>query len=263
MPARVLDGKVIVIVGASSGIGASALAACVAAGARVVGVEPEAATRQVVESEAVKRLVGDARHAGTARAAIRLALEAFSGFDGLYHVAGGSGRSFGDGPLHAISDAGWSETLRLNLDSSFNSARAATECFLERKRPGSVVLTSSVLARFPSPTHFATHAYAAAKAGILGLVTAAASHYAPQGVRFNAILPGLVDTPMSARAMGDPRIQAFVRERQPLDGGRIGQPADLDGAALFLLSDQSRFVTGQCLAVDGGWSVSDAGRRDA
>jgi NAD(P)-dependent dehydrogenase (short-subunit alcohol dehydrogenase family) len=260
MAGGALEGKVVVIVGASSGIGASALRACLAAGARVVGVEPEDAETHVPEGRAVRTLVGDARTPGTARAAIREALASFSGFDALFHVAGGSGRRHGDGPLGELSDAGWDETLRLNLSSAFYSARAAVESFLERGTAGSVLLTGSVLGASPSPAHFDTHAYAAAKAGIVGLVTSAAAFYAPRGIRVNALLPGLVDTPMSARAMTDPRIAAFVREKQPLDGGRAGRPSDLDAAAVFFLSDASRFVTGQALAVDGGWSVTDAGR---
>jgi NAD(P)-dependent dehydrogenase (short-subunit alcohol dehydrogenase family) len=72
------------------------------------------------------------------------------------------------------------------------------------------------------------------------------------------ISPGLVDTPMSRRAMGDPEIVDFVRAKQPLDGGRPGCPGDLDEAVIFFLSDASGFVTGQVLAVDGGWTVTDA-----
>jgi NAD(P)-dependent dehydrogenase (short-subunit alcohol dehydrogenase family) len=67
----------------------------------------------------------------------------------------------------------------------------------------------------------------------------------------------LVETPMSQRAVGDEAIAAFVRSKQPLDGGRVGQPSDLDAAVVYLLSDQARLVTGQVLAVDGGWSVSE------
>jgi NAD(P)-dependent dehydrogenase (short-subunit alcohol dehydrogenase family) len=73
----------------------------------------------------------------------------------------------------------------------------------------------------------------------------------------NVLAPGLVETPMSRRAVGDEAIAAFVRSRQPLDGGRIGQPADLDAAVVYLLSDQAKFVTGQVLSIDGGWSVSE------
>jgi NAD(P)-dependent dehydrogenase (short-subunit alcohol dehydrogenase family) len=115
----------------------------------------------------------------------------------------------------------------------------------------------SVLASAPSPRFFATHAYAAAKAAIIGLATASAAYYAPKGIRLNVIAPGLVETPMSRRAATDTVIQRFIATKQPLDGGRIGRADDLDAAVVFLLSDQSKFVTGQVLAVDGGWSVSE------
>lgn len=260
MPRGALEGRVVVIVGASTGLGLSGLRACVAAGARVVAVCP-VPEPSLAEAPGVRVHVGDARDAETARGAIRQALADLGGFDALYHVAGGSGRAFGDGPLHALTDAGWDETLRLNLTSAFYSARAATESFLARKVAGSVLLMGSALARSPAPGFFDTHAYAAAKAALLGLVTTAAASYAPDGIRFNAVMPGLTETPMSHRAMSDPRILAFVRSKQPLEGGRAGATADLDGAVVFFLSEDSRFVTGQALAVDGGWSVSDGSGR--
>jgi NAD(P)-dependent dehydrogenase (short-subunit alcohol dehydrogenase family) len=99
--------------------------------------------------------------------------------------------------------------------------------------------------------------YAAAKAGIIGLSRSAAAHYAAEGIRVNVLAPALVDTPMAQRAAGDEAIQAFIRTKQPLDGGRMGLPGDLDGAAVYLLSDGARFCTGQVLAVDGGWTVSE------
>jgi NAD(P)-dependent dehydrogenase (short-subunit alcohol dehydrogenase family) len=73
----------------------------------------------------------------------------------------------------------------------------------------------------------------------------------------NVLAPGLVATPMSKRAQGDAAILGFIRTKQPLDGGRIGMPEDLDAAAVWLLSDASRFVTGQVIAIDGGWEVSE------
>jgi NAD(P)-dependent dehydrogenase (short-subunit alcohol dehydrogenase family) len=89
------------------------------------------------------------------------------------------------------------------------------------------------------------------------MTKAAASHYAAKNIRFNAICPGLVDTPMAARAVQDPEIQKFIVTKQPLDGGRIGRAEDLDAAVVFLLSDAAKFVTGQVLSVDGGWGVSE------
>jgi NAD(P)-dependent dehydrogenase (short-subunit alcohol dehydrogenase family) len=91
------------------------------------------------------------------------------------------------------------------------------------------------------------------------MTRSAAATYAPERIRFNVLAPGLVATPMSARAQADTDIQRFVRAKQPLDGGRMGRPEDLDAAVTWLLSDGARFVTGQVVAVDGGWGVSDAG----
>ena len=116
---------------------------------------------------------------------------------------------------------------------------------------------ASVLGFSPAPQFFATLAYAAAKAGAIGFTQACAARYAPHNIRFNALCPALVATPMSRRAQENPRILDYIRTKQPLDGGRIGRPEDCDAAAVYLLSDQSRFVTGQVLSVDGGWTVSE------
>ena len=131
---------------------------------------------------------------------------------------------------------------------------------MEAGTAGSVLNLGSVTPFSPSPRFFSTHAYAAAKAAIEGLTTSAAAYYAPRGIRFNVLLPGLTETPMSRRALRTPEILDFIRAKQPLDGGRAGQPSDLDAAVVFFLSDDSRFVTGQTLAVDGGWSVSEGTR---
>lgn len=201
--------------------------------------------------------IGDASDPTTADNAISLALSEFGRFDALYHVAGGSGRRAGDGPLHEISDEGWEFTQKLNLTSLFYSNRAAVRQFLKQQTAGSVLNMGSVLGWSPSPAYFATHAYATAKAAIIGLTQASAAYYAAHNIRFNVIAPGLVETPMAQRASGDATIQKFIAGKQPLDGGRIGQAADLDAAVVFFLSDQSRFVTGQILAIDGGWCVTE------
>lgn len=259
-----LSGKTIVIVGGTTGLGLSGAAACVDAGARVVVVgrnaDHAAAAVERLGANA-RRLVGDATEGETARGAVRLAVEEFGRLDGLYHVAGGSGRKHGDGPLDAISDDGWDYTLRLNLTSLFYSNRAAIRQFLEQNSPGAILNMGSVLGFSPSPRYFATHAYAAAKAAIEGLSRSAAAYYAPRDIRVNVVAPALVDTPMSERAVGDDAIMRYIATKQPLDGpkrgGRVGRPSDLDAAVVYFLSEQSRFVTGQTLAVDGGWSVTE------
>lgn len=255
-----MAGKRIVIIGGTAGLGLSAAKAFLAAGARigVVGMKAEsveAARRELSDTALVQQ--GDATKSETATTAIAQAVATFGGLDGLYHVAGGSGRRWGDGPLHELTDEGWDVTLNLNLNSVFYSNRAAVRQFLAQGTGGTVLNMSSVLGFSPSPKFFATHAYAAAKAAIIGLTRTCAAHYATQNIRFNALAPALVDTPMAQRAANDISILAFIKTKQPLDGGRIGQPADLDAAAVYFMSDASAFATGQVLAVDGGWCVSE------
>lgn len=255
-----LANKVLVVIGGTTGLGFSAAQAFIAEGARVVvvGRKPEhvdAAQREL--GAAARALAGDAMNPSTATDAIQTAVREFGGFHGLYHVAGGSGRRQGDGPLHEITDAGWSYTLNENLTSLFYSNRAAVQQFLSQGSGGAVLNMGSVLGFSPSPKFFSTHAYATTKAAIIGLTKASASFYASQNIRFNVLAPALVATPMSQRAQGDAAILAFIRTKQPLDGGRIGAPGDLDSAAVFFMSDESKFATGQVLAVDGGWCVSE------
>lgn len=261
MQTRRLEGQSIVIVGGTSGIGLSAAHACRREGARliVVGRPDDHADRAAAElGGEVRVLRGDATDPALAAGAIDDAVAAFGRVDGVFHVAGGSGRRWGDGPLDAISDAGWRQTLDLNLSSLFLTNRAAAQYFLRAGHGGAVLNMASVLAFSPSPAHFATHAYAAVKAGAIGLTRACAAYYAAHDIRFNVIAPALVQTPGAARAAADPRIAQYVRHKQPLDGGRIARPDDVDGAVVYLLSHESRFVTGQVLAVDGGWCVSEA-----
>ncbi len=258
--ARQLEQKRIVVIGGTTGLGWSAAQAFVRAGAQVVvvGRDPAAcarAGRELCGAGAAHR--ADATDSATAPRAIGLAVARFGGFDGLYHVAGGSGRRLGDGPLHEMTDDGWRATLELNLTSLVFSNRAAVRQFLAQGTGGAILNIGSVLGSSPSPRFFATHAYAAAKSAVLGFSKSIAAYYAPHGIRVNVLAPGLIETPMSERAAGDPAIREFIRTKQPLDGGRIGAPSDLDAAAVYFMSDAAKFTTGQVLAVDGGWSVTE------
>ncbi len=250
----------VVVIGGTSGLGLSAAKACVCVGANVVVVgrsADSAKQAQDILGAAAQVHLGDATDGSTASDAISLALDAFGRFDALYHVAGGSGRQFGDGPLHEVTDEGVNQTLQLNLASMILSNRAAVRAFLEHQTRGVILNMGSVLGDSPSPHYFATHVYAAAKAAVPGFTKSCAAYYARHNIRFNAIAPALVDTNMARRAVEDQEIREFIRTKQPLEGGRIGKPEDLDDAVVYLLSDASRYVTGQVLTVDGGWSVSD------
>lgn len=255
-----LSNKKIVVIGGTSGIGLSAAKSFVRHGATVVavGVDPESCKEAEVElGEQGIVLAGDARAEDTANTAIQKCLSDFGGFDGLFHVAGGSGRRFGDGPLHELTKDAWNQTFDLNLTSLMLSNKAAVRTWLDLKQGGSILNIASVLGFSPSPSYFTTHAYAAAKSAVFGLTKSIASYYAAHDIRVNALAPGLVKTPMSTRAATDEKILSFVRTKQPLDGGRMGNPDDLDSAAVYFMSDASKFTTGQILSIDGGWSISE------
>ena len=260
MPVTALQNKIILIMGGTTGLGWSAAQACVRSGSRVLLVGRDSGHL----ADAVAKLgsqadgmCGDATLPETSVEAVACAVQRWGQLDGLYHVAGGSGRRQGDGPLDQITESGWGHTMTLNLDSLFFSNRAATRQFLKQGGGGTILNMASVLGFSPAPRHFATHAYAAAKSAVIGLTRSCAAYYAPQGIRFNAVCPALVETPMSQRALSDLETMTYIREKQPLHEGRAGQPADLDDAVVYFLSDGSQFTTGQILSIDGGWSVSE------
>ncbi|MFK7788175.1 MAG: SDR family NAD(P)-dependent oxidoreductase [Phycisphaeraceae bacterium] len=265
-PAKPMHKKAFVVVGGTTGLGLSGANAILRAGGSVVvtgrtEASGKSAEQQLSSVGNAAVLIGDAQDASSTRQAIDLCVERFGRFDGLYHVAGGSGRRMGDGPLHEVTDEGIDATLSLNLASMIKSNREAVQAWLEGRAgttsQGVVLNMGSVLGWSPSPNFFATHVYASAKSAIIGFSKSCAAYYASHGLRFNVIAPALVETPMAQRAATNEGIMSFIKTKQPLDGGRIGQPEDLDDAVVYLLSDQSRYVTGQVLAVDGGWAVSE------
>ena len=258
-----LENKNIVIIGGTTGIGFSAAKAFIEQGAKVVVAgRNEETVRQAkaLLGDNAQAINGDARKADTAVNAINICIEKFGDFNGLYHVAGGSGRKMGDGPLHELSLDGWNKTLELNLTSLMLSNQAAIKKFLELKKPGTILNMGSVLGFSPSPLYFSTHAYSAAKSAIIGFSKSIAAYYAKDNIRINVIAPALVETPMAQRAATDENILSFIKTKQPLDGGRISEPGDMDGLAIYFMSDQSKFTTGQVVAVDGGWSISEGQR---
>ena len=255
-----LKDKNIVIIGGTTGIGLSAATAFIQQGAKVVVAgrnEENVEQAKAALGENAQAITADARKADTAVNAINACIQKFGSFDGLYHVAGGSGRKMGDGPLHELSLDGWNKTLELNLTSLMLSNQAAIKRFLELKKPGTILNMGSVLGFSPSPLYFSTHAYSAAKSAIIGFSKAIAAYYAKDNIRVNVIAPALVETPMAQRAATDENIVSFIKTKQPLDGGRISEPRDMDGLAIYFMSDQSKFTTGQVVAVDGGWSISE------
>ncbi|WP_409013945.1 SDR family NAD(P)-dependent oxidoreductase [Dyadobacter sp. CY356] len=251
-----LTNKAIVIIGGTTGLGFSAAKAFVKHGANVVvvGRNPEnclIAELQLGSQARAKQ--GDATQANTSLEAIQLCIREFGSFDGLYHVAGGSGKKFGDGPLHQLTLSGWNSTLDLNLTSLMLSNQAAVQAFLGMGKGGAILNMSSALDFTPFPGHFSAHAYATAKSAVIGFSRSIAATYAPNNIRINVIAPSIIENPENKNQ----QIEEFISAKQTLNGGRFGLPADLDGSAVYFMSDYSKFTTGQTLTIDGGWNLTE------
>jgi NAD(P)-dependent dehydrogenase (short-subunit alcohol dehydrogenase family) len=256
-----LRGKRCLIVGGTSGLGRGAARRFLEEGARVViaGRSPDKGAEALADLSSLGAVRFVACDAAVTEQVARLFAEALAflgGLDVLYHVAGISGRRFGDGPLHECSDEGWQATMDANLKSTFLTNRAAVRQFLGQQGPGVILNMASVLGFAPAPHHFDTCAYAATKGGIIALSRLAAARYAPDGIRINVLAPGLIDTPMAGRAVQDAAIRHYLRTKQPLKPGP-GRPEDCSEAAVFLCSEAAHFITGVVLPVDGGWCVSE------
>ncbi len=259
-----LRDRVILITG-STGMAAATAVRCAAEGASVFVVSRSAEHARALADQieaggaAAGWAAADLADATAADAAIRAAADRFGRIDGLFAVAGGSGRRYGDGPIHELTAEGWDRTLELNLRSQAMTCRAVVRQMLAQSANasgtrGSILLMGSVTATDPSPEMFATHAYAAAKGATIALMTTMAATYASDRIRVNVVAPSLTDTPMATRAASDARIRAFAARKQPL-AGEMMDPDEVAHAAVYFLSDESRVVTGQLLKVDGGWSV--------
>jgi len=256
-----LAGQVTIVTGASSGIGKAASLQFAAAGASVlmaartphalVAARDEIATR--TNNDRIVAVPTDVTQEVAVEAMIAGCLDRFGQLDGVFNAAGISGRRFGDGPAHDCTIEGWNTVLSANLTSIFLCTKHALRA-MEPRQQGAIVNLASVLGMVGGDEDFATHAYAASKGGIIAFTRAVASYYAPMGIRANVVAPGLIRTSMSARAQENPQIVAKLPRLQPLTGD-FGEADDVAAAALYLLSDDARFVTGIVLPVDGGWTV--------
>jgi len=199
--------------------------------------------------------VADVRDETAVRTAVAACVDHFGKIDALFNVAGISARSAGDGPLHECRSAGWDLAMDVNAKGTFLMCREVLGGWTENAQAGVILNCGSVLARHPQRDHFATVGYAASKGAIEAMSVAAAAYYAPGGIRINVIAPGLVRTPMSARAQANPRITEYMIHKQPLTKGML-TAEDVAKTACFLLRRDSSPITGQIVTVDGGWAVS-------
>lgn len=257
-----LAGKVAFVTGASSGIGKAAAIRFVEEGARVAMVSRSSDTGAAAAIEASDSassggeavfVQADVSNEADVRSAVTAVVDRWGRLDCMFNAAGISGRRFGDGPATDCTLEGWETVIGANLTSIFLCCKYGIQAILSTGG-GAIVNLSSVLGLVGGDEDFATHAYAASKGGIISFTRAVASYYAPRGIRANVICPGLVRSNMSLRAQGNPDILAKLPLLQPLTAD-FGTPQDVANAALYLVSDESSFVTGEILTVDGGWTT--------
>jgi NAD(P)-dependent dehydrogenase (short-subunit alcohol dehydrogenase family) len=252
------------IITGATGIAEATARLAIAQGHRVFVISKGAEECEALaETLGVTTFVANITQASEVEAAVTAAVKTLGRIDGLFNVAGMSGRRFGDGPLHECTENGWDTVMEANLKSHFLVTRAVLNQMLAQEpngyhQRGSIVHMASILATRPESENFATHAYAVSKGAIIALTTSTAAYYAPHGIRVNAIAPGLVKTPMSLRAQSNPEILTILPKKQPLasTGDGFIAPETVAKAALFLLGEDSQSTTGLVLNVDGGWSVS-------
>lgn len=251
---RMLFGKTAIITGASSGIGRASALLFAREGANLL----VAARRQRELDDLVSEITsaggvalamaGNVRDESYANALVQRAIKEFGGLDVAFNNAGTLGEM---GPVGEISLDGWNETLETNLTSAFLGAKYQVPAMIERGG-GSLIFTSTFVGHTAGMPGMA--AYAASKAGLIGLMQVLATEFGAAGIRANAILPGGTDTPMGQTVANTPESLAFVENLHALK--RIAQPEEIAHTALHLASDASSFTTGAAIAVDGGVSIN-------
>jgi NAD(P)-dependent dehydrogenase (short-subunit alcohol dehydrogenase family) len=199
--------------------------------------------------------VADVSDENAIEEAVSSCLSHFDRVDAVFNVAGISGRSLGDGPLHECSTAAWHTLMNVHAAGTFFVCREILRNWMATKQAGVILNTGSVLARYPERRFFATHAYPASKGAVESMTLAAAGYYAPHRIRMNVLAPSLVRTPMSARAQSNPVIVEFMKQKQPVKGDLI-EADEVAHTAYFLLSEESFPITGEVLRVDAGWAVT-------
>jgi 3-oxoacyl-[acyl-carrier protein] reductase len=244
-----LDGRVALVTGGARGIGKAIALRLAGEGAKVaivdlmdVGVET---AREVEEAtgQATTFVKADISKEADAKAAVAAAEEALGPIDVLVNNAGITR----DGLALTMSEADWDAVLTVNLKGSFLMSKAVLRGMIKRRR-GSIISISSVVARRGNAGQIN---YSAAKAGLIGLTKSLAREVASRNVRVNAVAPGYIETEMTAK-LDEKSRQALIGQI-PL--GRIGTPEAVADAVAFLAGDQSSFITGAVLAVDGGLGI--------
>jgi gluconate 5-dehydrogenase len=246
-----LSGRLALVTGAGSGLGLAIARGLAAAGARVVlngrtpGKLDTAATQLRGEGFVVEVAPFDVADPDAVRSGVSAVQASFGPVDILVNNAGIQHRA----PIAEFSDADWRRLMATNLDAPFYMARAVIPA-MQARRAGKIINIASLMSTLARPT---TVPYQTSKGGIAMLTRGLAVELAPHDIQVNAIAPGFFRTEMNTALSSNAEFTAWVEKRTP--AGRWAEPHELAGAAVFLASPAARFVTGQILYVDGGFTA--------
>jgi len=237
--------KVALITGAAGGLGRAMVARLATDGWQLIVTSRQAEHLSAAFGNQHLQVAADCSTVAGARQILQVAQEAGMQPQALAHCVG----NIRLGAMHRMSEADFNDCLNANLVSAFHTLSAFVGALREARSPGAAVLVSSAAARIGTPNH---EAVAAAKAGLEGLVRGAAATYAANGIRVNAVAPGIMDTPASAGIIASPAAREGAARQYPLPG--IGSPDELAALMAWLLSDSAARITGQAWAMDGGFA---------
>jgi len=237
--------KVALITGAAGGLGRAMAARLAADGWQLIVTSRQAEHLSAAFGNQHLQVAADCSTVAGARQILQVAKDAGMLPQALAHCVG----NIRLGAMHRMSEADFSDCLNANLVSAFHTLAAFVGALREARSPGAAVLVSSAAARIGTPNH---EAVAAAKAGLEGLVRGAAATYAANGIRINAVAPGIMETPASAGIIASPAAREGAARQYPLPG--IGSPEELAELMFWLLSDSAARITGQIWAMDGGFA---------
>lgn len=248
-----LDGHVVLVTGGGGGLGsgmaqslADVGAHVVVAGRTQVTLEAVVASIEAGGGSASAELVDLMEPTAVARL-VPSVVERYGRLDTLVHAAGHQHRA----PVLEYPEEMFDEMLHLHLSVAFRLAQATAAHLVSRQAPGNIILVGSLTSNVVGVRHIV--GYAAAKAGLLGLMRTMAVELAAHGIRVNTVAPGFFATAMTQDEDGDPYRRALYGR---IPAGRLGEPHDVGDLVAFLASPAAEYVTGQCIAVDGGWSVA-------
>ncbi len=249
MPSRFRE-KIAVVMGGASGIGLAIGRRLHAEGATVLAADLNRGGLAAAEAELGKGFHGmlaDVTHEAHVEAVIAAAVDRFGSVHAAFNVAGGSRPGY----IVDLAEADWDFTVDLCLKGVFLGMKHQARQMMRQQAGGAIVNIASLNAHVPM---HAGSAYVAAKAGVEALTKNGALEFAEHAIRVNAVLPGLVQTPLTRRHFDNPDALAAFVARIPM--GRPAQPEEIAAPALFLASEDASYVSGASLLVDGAWAVS-------